>query len=455
MQLKDLKNKKIGIIGFGIEGRAVAQFLNSNAISFDIFDRDASLDFEEFPESKKFLGSSYLQNLEGYDVLFRSPGVKFFPEILAAQKNGAVLTSQIKYFFDNCPGKIIGVTGTKGKGTTATLLYKMLSAAGFRTFIGGNLGTEILNLLGQLKNDDFVVLELSSFQLADLQKSPHLAIVLMVTSEHQDYHNDVEEYIQAKTAITNFQGPEDLALINIDFQGSRKIGELGQAKKYYIHTTGDAAVDIKQGIVADKTTGKIEFVEHGQYSEFLKISELLLPGYHNVQNIAAASLAAKLLGVDLELIKKVARDFSGYEHRLEFVTERAGIKFYNDSSGASIEACLAAVDAFTQNEILILGGFDKKGDYADLCQKLSERKNIKAVVVIGQIAETLVKNLKNSNLSGQILSGAADLSEAFEQIGSVAEAGDIVLLAPATSSFDWFKNYKDRGDQFKKLAMEF
>jgi UDP-N-acetylmuramoylalanine--D-glutamate ligase len=461
MNLSDLKNKKIAILGFGIEGQAVGKYLEEQGLAFDFFDRKS--------------GANYLDSIKNYDILFRSPGVNLAePKIIEAAKAGAIITSQIKYFFDNCPAKIIGVTGTKGKGTTSKLIYEMLKASGINCYLGGNIGLPVLDLLGKLLPDDFVVLELSSFQLIDMQKSPHIAVVLMTTSEHLDYHENTEEYVTAKMPITKFQGKDDFAVINYDFEASRKIGDLSAGKKYYFHTSPKVQLLADFGfaedaLIANKASGKIVFLNDldsdttdGDMSqklastkEFLNAKDLVIPGYHNVQNVCAAILAAKIASADLEIIKQSAKKFLGLAHRLEFVCERGEIKFYNDSYGTTPETCIAAVQSFSNNEIVIVGGYDKKGDYQGLAAELALQKNIKAVILIGLIALHLQKYLQEHNFSGKILTGAKNMTEVFGQIKTEAQSGDIVLLAPATASYDWYKNYEERGNDFKKLALQF
>lgn len=446
MNLNDLKDKKIAILGYGIEGKAVADFLNSAGIKFDLLDQ------KDNPQ--------YLDNIKSYDVLFRSPGIKLTePKIAEAKASGVAISSQIKFFFDNCPAKIIGVTGTKGKGTTAQLIYEILKAAGISVYLGGNIGNPVLELLGKLSPEDWVVLELSSFQMQDLEKSSHIAVVLMVTSEHLDYHLDTEEYVQAKSAITKFQSAQDFAVINFDYPGSMQIGALGAAKKYFFHTT-DSEFNFIDGAVAEKSTGKLSLIQAGVKSDYLDLKDVQLPGFHNVQNISAAVLTARLVaketrGIDDQVIARAVNDFKGLPHRLELVAERSGIKFYNDSFGTTPETCLVAVQAFSEPEIVIIGGFNKKGEYDDLTEALVQQKNIKAVIAIGQIAPSIEQGLKKNNFSGEILTGAKNMVEVFEQVRGIAVKGDLVLLAPATSSFDWYKNYKERGDHFRNLAQKF
>lgn len=456
MRLNDLAGKKIAILGYGLEGQAVAGFLQEHGFDFTILDRKDNPD--------------YLRGLEKYEVIFRSAGVRLNqPEILAAQKSGAAVTSQIKFFIENCPAKIIGVTGTKGKGTTSKLIYEMLQAAGMRSFLAGNIGVPAINLIGSIAESDYVVLELSSFQLQDLQLSPHIAVVLMVVPEHLDYHADAEEYVQAKSAITKFQGSNDFAVINSDYELSMKIGKLGDAKKYYIQTvpSDGAAKDpftiykpeqhlkIKDGVFVEQLHGNLYLVEDGHPQPFAEIKNFPLRGFHNTQNVAAAIQVAKILGIKDQIILDAIANYKGLEHRLEFVVEKDGIKFYSDSIGTTPESSIAAIRAFNEPEVVILGGVDKKIDYGAFADELCKQKNIKAAILIGEIAPVLQKLLEQRAFGAKVIVGAKDMPEIFSKIKDVAEKGDVVLLAPASSSFDMFKDYKDRGEQFRKLAKEF
>jgi UDP-N-acetylmuramoylalanine--D-glutamate ligase len=456
MRLNDLLGKKIAILGFGIEGQAVADYLQDHNISFDVLDQ------KENPD--------YLKNLDAYDVVFRSAGVRLNqPEILAAKKRGTEITSQIKFFIGNCPAKIVGITGTKGKGTTSKLIYDMMQAAGMHAYLAGNIGVAAINLLDRLRETDYVVLELSSFQLQDLETSPHIAVVLMVVPEHLDYHSDVNEYVDAKNAITKFQKAEDFSVINSDYELSMKIGKLGSAKKYFIQTVDSdgAAKDpftlykpeehlkIKDGIFVEQLHGNLYVVDSGHLNLFVEIKNFPLRGFHNTQNVAAAIQVAKILQIKDQVILDSIANFKGLEHRLELAVEREGVKFYNDSFGTTPESAIAAIKSFNEPEIVIIGGVDKKIDYTQFASELCKQKNLKALILIGEIAPKIEDLLKANGFSGKILSGAKSMPEVFAQIKENAEKGDVVLLAPASSSFGMFRDYKDRGEQFKKLANEF
>ncbi|KKU72946.1 MAG: UDP-N-acetylmuramoylalanine-D-glutamate ligase [Candidatus Amesbacteria bacterium GW2011_GWB1_47_26] len=318
-----------------------------------------------------------------------------------------------------CPGKIIGVTGTKGKGTTATLIYEILKAAGKKVFFGGNIGKGIFEHLDEMDKDSLVVLELSSFQLIDLHKSPHVAVMLMMTSEHQDWHKSPDEYVEAKSKITQFQMPNDFVVYNQDYPNSVKIGMQGKGQK--IAVSGN---DWK--------------------------GEMRLRGGHNRENVAAAAAVAKIFGIQYSVFGEVIKNFKGLEHRLEEAATVDGVTYFDDSFSTTPETTIAAIKAFTEPLILIAGGSEKGSDFTELGKVISEAKNIKAVILIGLMAERIKEKISNEEI--KILRGAKNMAEILEQVKSVAESGDVVVLSPAAASFDMFANYKDRGDQFKEAV---
>jgi UDP-N-acetylmuramoylalanine--D-glutamate ligase len=362
------------------------------------------------------------------------------------------LTSQTKWFFEHCPAKIIGITGTKGKGTTSTLIYEMLHAARFmlhaKSYLTGNIGkVQPLEILDNLSADDLVVYELSSFQLLDLNQSPHIGVVLMVTGEHLDYHKNVREYREAKTSIVKYQTKDDVAVINHDFPASMAIGAFGKGKKLFFSRvkTVEPGSFIKAG-----------YIEAPMFDFKFPAKELQLRGRHNYENVCAAVLAAGSALCPPKIMKDVLKKFRGLEHRLEFIAEKKGVKFFNDSFSTTPETCIAALESFSEPLVAILGGSSKNSDFKALGQTLAKAQNLKAIVLIGQEASR-IKNCLNkaggSNL--KILEGAVDMTEIFEQIKSVAKKGDVVLLSPACASFDMFSSYVDRGNQFKLAVKSF
>ncbi len=434
MEIIDLQGKMIAVLGFGMEGKAIIEYLLKHGLNPVLFD---ARPWEQWSEDEQkhikdlkinfIFGPDYLKELKGFEIIFRSPGVRLV-DVKEYVSENAVITSQTKWFFEQCPCKIIGITGTKGKGTTSTLIYQILKAAGKTAYLVGNIGdTQPLEILDNLNEQDYIVYELSSFQLQDLTQSPHIGVVLMTTSEHLDYHKDTAEYREAKQSIVKYQTAEDFAIYNEDYEGSREIGQLGQGQK----------VSINSGQILPLHHDKIE-----------------LKGNHNLENIKAAVAAANALNIPAEIIHEAVYKFKGLTHRLECVTERQGIKFYNDSFSTTPETAIAAINAFEQPEIVILGGSSKNSDFTELGKAIVNKKNIKALILIGQEAEKIEKSL-NGGFTGKILHGAKDMEEIFGQIKTLAILGDIVLLTPACASFGMFKNYKDRGEQFKTFALNF
>lgn len=398
----DFKNKKIAILGWGVDTQDVEPWLKEQGAVVTILD-----------EQKEAFG-----DLTKYDVLVRSPGVyRYRSDIVKAESAGTAVTSKTKIFFDVCPGKIIGVTGTKGKGTTSTLIYEILKAAGKKVFLGGNIGKGIFEHLDEMDKNSLVVLELSSFQLIDLHKSPHVAVVLMTTSEHMDWHKSVNEYVDAKSRITQFQMPNDYVIYNKDYPNSVKISKQGKAKKISV-----SGKDWK--------------------------GEMGLRGEHNRENVAAATAVARIFKVQGSIISKVVGEFKGLEHRLEEVATIDGVTYFDDSFSTTPETTIAAIKAFTEPLILIAGGSEKGSDFTNLGKVISETKNIKAVILIGHMADRIDKAILNRNLS--IIRNISNLKDVVRTASGLASSGDVVLLSPACASFDMFKNYKERGNQFKE-----
>lgn len=462
MEVLDLKNRLVAVLGFGVEGRATAKYLLKHGVTPVLFDQKP---WEQWSEIEKLeikkLGLNFIfgpdcfKELAGFEVTFRSPGIK--PERVTSNK--LQVTSQTKWFFEHCPAKIIGVTGTKGKGTTSSLIYEILKnqllISNFqfpKIYLTGNIGKiPAMEILDNLTAEDWVVYELSSFQLQDLKASPHVGVVLMVTSEHLDYHKNEEEYVQAKAPILKFQKDTDYAVINSDFKNSVLIGTLGKGQKRHFSTQsqkGDCFV--QGGFIYAKLRA------FGKAEPFISTTDLLLRGEHNWQNICAAILAADSAGCSPEVIKSSVTEFKGLEHRLEFVAEQGGIKFYNDSFSTTPETAIAAIKSFKEDLVVILGGSTKNSDFTELAQTILESKNIKAIILIGDEGFRIKQALNRAGtFTNLVFTGAKNMQEIFGQIKSVAKSGDCILLSPACASFGMFKNYIERGEQFKQLAQTY
>ncbi len=443
-----LKSKKIIVYGLGKEGTKAALFLSkSNEVS--VLDDKKSSDFEKklLEDLKKANIKLFFQTdppkSEKFDYVLRSPGIRpDNPKIKAFTRNGAKLLSSTAIFFENCPGQIIGVTGTKGKGTTSTLIYEILKAAGRDVYIAGNIGTPMLEILPKLSEKSFVVLELSSFQLMDLKTSPHVAVVLMVTSEHLDWHKDQEEYLDAKLPIVSNQSQNDFAVINWDYPNSQAFAQKTRAKIISFSTkTESADIYVKGGEIISNVKSP------GQ--KILSIGNIKLPGRHNLQNVCAAIGAAQALGIDSRFIEKAAGTFTGLANRLELVAKIKGVSYYNDSFSTTPETTIAAIEAFEAPKVLILGGSSKRADFSDLAKTIAGSKSIRAVVLIGNEAKTIKAALSLYKLTFPVSEGAQNMRQILNQVLDFSKAGDVVLLSPACASFDMFKNYQDRADQFK------
>ena len=442
-----IQGKKIVIFGFGKEGVASANFLGKNN-QITVIDEKSQSEID-----REFFKKLKIQNVDFYfrgrlprdlhfDYLIRSPAVRLDnPIIKLLAKNGAVLTSATKIFFDKCPGKIIGVTGTKGKGTTATLIYEMLKTQFDNVFLAGNIGTPALEILPKVNKESVVILELSSFQLIDLQKSPQIAVVLLITSEHLDWHQDTPEYCRAKESIVSFQNANDYAIINQDYPASRNFAQKTKARVYYFST--------KQKTNGTYLSHDLIISEINSHQEISKTSQVLLPGAHNLQNVLAAIACAKIQKIKTENIIKVLARFKGLIHRLQLVREIEGVKFYNDSFSTIPETTIAAIEAFSQSKILILGGSSKNSDFSLLGQKINQDKSIKAIILVGKEAASIKEAIAKSGGTGaKIIEGVKNMHQIASQAYKEAKAQDVVILSPACASFDMFKNYQDRGMQF-------
>jgi len=453
------KGEKIAVIGFGVEGLSSTKFLVKNGAKVSVLDqkKEKEIDKDLLKEARDLgvnfiFGKDYLKNLNQYDMVVRSPGIKL--DLLEKYVSKNKITSQTKLFFDLCPCPIVGITGTKGKGTTSSLIYEMLKKQGSNAYLGGNIGKPPLDFLDKLnaqpaspQGGSKVVLELSSFQLYDLTKSPHIAIMLMTTSEHLDYHKNTHEYINSKRNILRFQNSSDIAIVNKDYPASSESDIHTQGRVYKV-SRENMALDgcyVENGKIKTRITfGK----NKTRVLEIIKTGDILLPGKHNLENICAAVMAALLCGISKENIVAVLKTFKGLEHRLELIREINGIRFYDDSFSTIPETTIAAIKAFKEPEILILGGSSKNSDFKELGEVILSSNNIKAIIGIGLEWKRIKSQITNHK--SQIIEGCKNMREVVQKAVSISKPGDVVLLSPACASFDMFKNYKERGDLFKK-----
>ncbi len=400
-------HEPIGILGFGVEGKSTLKFLQNKGIKdIVIFDKSD--------------GENYLDNLSKCKTIVRSAGV--YPlqkEILDAQAKGAELTSQIELFFELYPPeKIIGVTGTLGKGTCVSMIAHCLKALNVPHSVGGNFGVPALDLLQE--RNSIVVLELSSFQLMTLGISPHIGVVLQTTSEHLDWHTSVEQYRDAKANLVRWQKRNDYCIYNAASEGAVQIAAQSGAIKKPFTTLA------------------------------LSMDEFKVKGEHQLQNIAAATFALECAGMDVSLCIEALKSYEALPYRLQNVGTKKGMTFYNDSYSTRPEAAIAAAKAMDKPFIIILGGSEKHADFTELSQTLAKNNLLKGIALIGFTAERILKSLQSENCKAK-MQICGDLSQAFEWCVENTENGGAVLLSPACASFGLFANYKERGEKFNEL----
>lgn len=422
----------VAIIGFAIEGVVSAQYFARKGNHVTICDADTT---KAVPELYgKQLGPNYLDNLERFDVIVRTAGMP--PERILAKnaKVGPKITTAVNEFLRVCPtNNTIGITGTKGKGTTSTLTAKILQAAGHRVFLGGNIGCSPLEFIDQATADDWVVLELSSFQLCDVQHSTHVATCLMVVPEHLNWHADMADYVRAKSQLFMHQTGGDVAIFFAENENSTAIANHSSGQKIPYYAPPGAYI---------KNTG-VYIDGH----ELCQINELKLLGKHNWQNVCAAVTTAWYAGVrDVPAIRSAIISFSGLEHRLELVRELDGVRYYDDSFGTTPETAIVALQAFAGQKVIILGGSDKGASFDELAAAV-QAHNVGRVILIGQQAAAIEKALKKAGFDRYEMGGAS-MPQIVGAARAAARPGDVVLLSTACASFDMFTDYKDRARQF-------
>lgn len=447
---KEIKGKKVSVIGVGVSNIPAIIYLNK--LGAKIVARDKN---EEIPEKLKkldniefVLGENYLSNLKDSDYIFRSPGVKpSTPEIVEAQKNGVVLTSEMETFIHLTDATVIAITGSDGKTTTTTLTSLFLKEAGKKVYVGGNIGTPLLDKVEEITKDDYVVLELSSFQLMTMNEKIDRAAITNVAPNHLDYHKDYEEYIEAKARVFKNQDENGILVLNEDneFTNRYESQAKGKIRKFSLEKETKCGVYYKDGKVVSSVSGNIK--------EIMDAKDIKIVGMHNVANVCtAASLVVDICGE--KAIKNVAMNFGGVEHRMELVREIEGVKWYNDSIASSPSRTIAGLKAFNQKIILIAGGYDKHIPYDVMGPYLLDK--VKLMILVGTtsplIKEAAVKEAIKTGRDVMPIVEFDNLKDAVEYAKNNSNAGDIVAMSPASASFDLYKNFMIRGDYFKELV---
>lgn len=440
---------KIAILGYGSQGQAAVTYWREAQpdAEFTVCDLNPDLQLPDGLNGK--LGPDYLAGLDQFDLLVRTPSLHPHDISAANPESPDVLskvTTVTNEFFRVCPTKnIIGVTGTKGKGTTSTLITRILEAAGKTAHLGGNIGVPPLDMLKNgIQADDWVVLELANFQLIDLQYAPVIGVCVMVMPEHLDWHKDLDEYIASKAQMFLRQTAADTAVFNRLSEYSQKIASASPGIKisYEVPPAGEAAQEKTGAYVEGDTI-------YMNQTAICKTSDVALRGRHNLENVCAAIAATwEVIGQDVNAIATVLKTLDGLPNRLELVAEIDGVKYYDDSLGTTPETAIAALQAFDEPKVMILGGSNKGATFDELAKDIAA-STMRAVVMIEGDTATQIREALQSAGYANIVSGGTTMTEIVQAAHDHAQSGDVVLLSTACASFGLFKNYKDRGDQFK------
>lgn len=466
--IKTLENKKVAFVGMGVANTPCAEFLAKKGIKVYACDkRDKEYIGAEVCEKLEnlgvtfSLGDNYLDILPEMDIVFRSHGILPFqnPWIGECIKRGQTVTTEMEVFFRYCPCKIYAVTGSNGKTTTTTLISKMLKAEGNKVFLGGNIGKALMPALDEISKNDIAVVELSSFQLltmGNMINKPDVAVVTNIECTHQDHHISLDEYVDAKRNILIYQNESQRTVLNADCDYSiggsvyhdMRFDVRGQLYQFSIKHK------VENGAYMDADTGDIFYSENGNHTLVMNRKDIIIPGDHNIENYCTA-ISAVWGAVSVDTIKKIAQTFGGVEHRIEFVREYNGVRYYNDSIATSPSRVISGLKAFSRKIIVIMGGSDKGNDMSEMVPYIL--KYVKLLVLNGATADKIYHSItenpdyKSSDI--EIIKTAA-MPDALEIAKNKAISGDIVSLCPACPAFDQYKTFEYRGREFKRLVNE-
>ena len=429
-----LKKSRIAIIGIGVSNMPLLDYLFELDCDVTIFsDKKIEVDISKYPYPVYEDG---LKNLVNFDIIFRSPGcLPTREEIVKEKERGALVTTEVEQVIKLTPAKVIGITGSDGKTTTTTLINLVLKASGYKTFLGGNIGTPLFTRIKDMKEDDIVVLELSSFQLMEMSVSPDISVITNITPNHLDKHKDMAEYIESKCNI--YSHKDGLLVLNADneitknLKSSREIRYFSRESKTNAFYTLDDKIYFNDKVI-------------------LKGSDLHIRGRHNYENICAC-LSATYDLIDLDKSLKAIKEFKGVEHRLEFVREINGVKWYNDSVSSSPTRTIAGLNSYDEKIVLIAGGYDKNLDYSPIARPILD--HVSKLILFGATSDKIYNAVNNQKRNENIaIYKEKSLVDVVNKAKEVAVSGEIVLFSPASASFDMFKNFADRGIQFKELV---
>ncbi len=460
---KYISSRRVAVLGLGISNTPLVRYLAVLGADITVFDKADENALKDnisqlsLYDIKYRLGKDYLSYLERFDVIFKTPKVRYdIKELIAEKKRGAFITSEIETFMRLCPAKIYGITGSEGKTTTATIVYELLKSQGYKCWLGGNIGVPLLEKIDEIKADDLVVLELSSFQLHNMSISPSVSVITNLSPNHLDVHTSMQEYTGAKKNIFLHQKAGDLVVLNYDNNITRDISPEVLSNLIFFSRTSQ----LENGVCLCGDDIVVKFGDH--LETVIDKKDIFLPGVHNLENYLAA-IAAVAGTVEKKNILKVAREFSGVEHRMEFVRMLNGVRFYNDSKATGPNSTIAALNSFEGKVILIAGGRDKNLDYKPLGNVILQK--VKALILIGETApqieasllgafEASRKDASSDEIHALIpVLKCASYKESVQKAYSCSAAGDVVILSPASTSFDMFKNFEERGNLFKRIVL--
>lgn len=452
----EIKDKKIAFIGTGVTNTNIIRLLLSKVMDVTVCDRKNAQQMGDLYDELKalgvkyILGDEYLGSLTDFDIVFRSPGMYFNnPALKSARDRGVVITSEMEVFFDLCPCKIYGVTGSDGKTTTTTLISEFLSREGKNVHKGGNIGRALLPIIEDIHEDDAAVIELSSFQLISMRNSPDIAVITNIAPNHLDVHGTMEEYIDAKKNILLHQNAFSKSILNLDNELTNNLSPIvrGKLVKFSRKSVPECGAFLN-----DKNV--LCYNDYGKVTEVINADDIRIPGVHNVENYLTA-ISAVWGEVSIETIKAVAKEFGGVEHRIEFVRELDGVKYYNDSIATSPTRVLAGLNSFNQKLIVIAGGYDKKIPFEPMAETVCNK--VKHLILMGVTADKIQKAVTECpayNSDNIKLHRVKTMEEAVATAKNLAVSGDVITLSPACASFDAYPNFEARGIHYKNIVKE-
>ena len=449
-----LKNRKVAVIGLGVSNLPLLDYLHEKGSIVTVFDdrNTEKISKEAIEKVNKYefetsFGENNLDKLVGFDLIFRSPScMPTKKELVEEEKRGAIVTSEIEMLMEMAPCKVIGVTGSDGKTTTTSLIYEIVKNAGYNTHLGGNIGIPLFTKLKDIESEDVIVLELSSFQLMNMNISADISVITNITPNHLNIHASYEEYIDAKKNIKKKQKEDGIVVLNYDNELTRNCRLEANGKVIYF----SSKEKLENGIIVDNDV--IKECEDRLRKHIINTKDIHLRGMHNYENVAAAIAATKSF-IDIDTIVDAIKKFKGVEHRIEFIRELDGVKWYNDSIGTSPTRTIAGLNSFSEDIILIAGGYDKHLDYEPIAKPIVD--NVKGLILIGQtsekIYEAVTKELEKENKELDIYQ-CNEFPQIVEVARKIAKTGQVVLFSPASASFDLFENFAQRGNKFKELV---